>query len=590
MTERNILQVFLDHARELGKNPCFVHKEEGLWKSVSWEEAEGRVRRIAAGLQRLGVTRGDRVAIFSSTRYEWTLADLAILSLGAITVPIYQSNTSEQARFILEDAGVRFVFAENETLHDLIRAQTGVEVVLFSGRGGRTLKEIEEGPEQPDRWNRGIQGIKASDVATYVYTSGTTGNPKGAILTHGNLMGGVEACRRLFEIPVGATSLLLLPLAHILGREMQFFQIYRGFVHAYAEGIEKIGDNIREVRPYFFVGVPRIFEKVYERILSQVEGGPPTKKKIFEWAVGVGRQVSRRLQRGQPLSFGLRLKRRMATVLVFGKLHRRLGGNLAFAISGGAPLSPEIAEFFHAAGILLLEGYGLTETFAAINCNTPTAFKFGTVGRPVFGTEEKSAADGEILVRGPMVFQGYYHHPEASRESFTADGWFKTGDIGEIDENGFLRITDRKKDIIVTAGGKNISPQNIENLLKTVPFISQVMVHGDRQKYLAALITLNRDQIEERARGEGLDCHDYRVLIRHPRIRSWVEKAIEEKNRQLASFETIKRFAILEEDFSQEAGELTPTLKVRRKFVSEKYKDVLAQLYQQPQPSNENAA
>jgi len=579
-----ILHSFIKNVDRLGSQPCFRYKEEGGWRDLSWQEVERQLFAIASGLSALGVKKGDAVAIFSATRYEWVLCDLAILSLGAITVPIYQSNTAEQAAFILQDSQSKVVFVENQKLLERVRLKLPeIPAVLFTAGspGDSRVKTLNEWTSSPGGDRPPLNQVRSSDIATYVYTSGTTGNPKGVILTHGNIIAGVEACLKLFEIPGGEVSLLFLPLAHILGREIEFYQLHQGFIHAFAEGIEKVGENIAETRPYFFVAVPRIFEKVYERILAQVEAGSPLKKAIFSWASAVGREASRHLQKGEKVPTGLRLRRAVADLLVFGKLKRRLGGHLQFAVSGGAPLSREIAEFFHAAGILILEGYGLTETMAAINCNTPACFRFGSVGRPVDRGEEKIAPDGEIWVRGPMLFQGYFKRPEATREVLTSDGWFKTGDVGEIDTDGYLRITDRKKDIIVTAAGKNIAPQNIENLLKTVPFISQVMVHGDRQKYLSALITLNREQIEDFARSEGISFGDYRELVKHPRVYSHVKKAVDEKNRQLASFETIKRFAILDSDFTQETGELTPTLKVKRKVVTEKYKEILSGLYQE---------
>ncbi len=593
MPASNIVQVFLSSVDRLQGRSCLKFKKGSSWEALSWEETLHRVEKIALGLRAIGIKKGDRVAIFSGTRMEWTLCDVAILSLGAVTVPIYQSNTSDQVAYILNNSDSRVVFVENKSLLQKIQSESKIlksleKTILFSGRpdGQKdvlTLEELEKKGKSADReaWRKGIDSIEPTQIATLVYTSGTTGPPKGAILTHGNFVAEVAAVQEVFTLSDHHSSILFLPLAHIFARVMQFFQLATGFAQVYAESIDKLLDNIGEVRPDFFVSVPRIFEKIHERILQQVEAGSPLKKAIFSWSMAVGQEISRLRQQKKFVGPVLSLQGKMADLLVFGKLKARLGGKIRFAVSGGAPLSADISQFFHAAGILILEGYGLTETTAAINCNTLTDFRFGSVGKRVRGVEVKIAEDGEILVRGPVVFQGYFKNEEATREAFTKDGWFKTGDIGEIDRDGYLKITDRKKDIIVTAAGKNIAPQNIESVIKTVPFISQVMVHGDRRKYLTALVTLNRDSIEEYAREQAIRFADYKDLTRNPKVMSLVKKAIDEKNKSLASFESIKRFAILENDFSQETGELTPTLKVKRKFVTEKFKNVLDELYQE---------
>lgn len=592
MPPQNLLQVFLQSVRRFDRRPCFQFKKNDKWQTLNWKEVEERVREIAQGLVALGVKKGDAVALFSATRAEWTLCDLGILSLGAVTVPIYQSNTAQQAAYILQNSGARVVFVEGREGCQKVLSEKKVlpsleKIILISGRADGngetlTLDQLQKNGRDADgiQWRKGIDQVRSEDTATFVYTSGTTGPPKGAVLTHGNFIAEIEACGRLFDIAERDVSVLFLPLAHIFARVMQFYQIRTGFIHAYAESVDKLVDNIGEVRPSFFVAVPRIFEKIHERVHQQVEAGSPLKKAVFSWAVAVGREISLKRQQKERVGPLLGLQGGLAFLLVFKKLKQRLGGRLRYAVSGGAPLSKEISEFFHAAGILILEGYGLTETTAAINCNTQGDFRFGTVGKAIAGVEEKIASDGEILVKGPVVFKGYFKNPEATRQVLSEDGWFKTGDIGEIDPDGFLKITDRKKDIIVTAAGKNIAPQNIENLLKTVPFISQVVVHGDRRKYLSALVTLNRESIEEFARKEQIQFSEFKDLARHPRIFSLVKKAIDEKNKTLPSFESIKKFAILENDFSQENGELTPTLKVKRKFVSEKYEKILNQLYQ----------
>ncbi len=590
---QNLFQDFLKTSRRLKNRPCFQHKKNGKWSTVTWLDAEEAIKKIALGLQVLGVKKGDMVALFASTRMEWTLCDLAILSLGAVTVPIYHSNTSDQAAYIIQNSGSRFVFVENKNLHQKIQSEIPnlpqlEKIILMSGSVDPdeitfSLEQLQKLGSQghEEDWKKGIENIAPTQIATLVYTSGTTGPPKGAVLTHGNFLSELDACLQLFEITDHEISIVFLPLAHIFARVMQFFHLRVGFTQAYAESIDKLVDNIGEIKPHFFVAVPRIFEKVHERVLQQVEAGSPLKKAIFTWATAVGREISLKKQNKKWIGPVLQAQGLLASQLVFGKLRKRLGGRVRYTVSGGAPLAKDIAEFFHAAGIMIMEGYGLTETTAAINCNTLYDYKFGTVGQKIKSVEEKIAPDGEIMVRGPVVFQGYYKDAEATKQVLSEDKWFKTGDIGEFDEEGFLKITDRKKDIIVTAGGKNIAPQNIESILKQVPFISQAVVLGDRRKYLTSLITLSRESVEDYARKASIHFGDYKELTHHPKIYELIKKAIEEKNKTLASYESIKRFAILENDFSQETGELTPTLKVKRKFVGEKYRDVIDQLYQE---------
>src|SRR3989454_1711580 len=418
------------------------------------------------------------------------------------------------------------------------------------------------------------------DLATIVYTSGTTGPPKGVMQTHGNHVAAVSASKQATPVEEGWVHLLFLPLAHSFARLESFLGVAHGLTTAFAENLDKVGENLREVRPHFICSVPRVFEKVYAKILSGVEAGSPVKRKIFHWAVGVGRDVSRHQQRAQPVPSSLEWRRKLAHKLVFSKLHAALGGRLEWAVSGGAPLSRDIAEFFHAAGILLLEGDGLTETCPALTFNRRTGLRFRSVGQPLPGGELKIAPDGEILARGANVAtRGYFKQPEATKEVFEPNGWFHTGDIGRLDADGFLFITDRKKDIIVTAGGMNIAPQNIENMLKADPFISQVMVYGDRRPYPVALITVNPEELTKFAREQGILVNDPVVLVTHPKIVERIGRTVEEKNTQLQSYAKIKKFAVLPADFTLDGGELTPTLKVKRKVVAQKYQGALEELY-----------
>jgi len=401
-------------------------------------------------------------------------------------------------------------------------------------------------------------------------------------LTHGNFV--AEAKGALAICPIGEdfTGLLFLPLAHILGRVTQFFHIHVGHTQCYAESIDRLIDNIATVKPHFMVSVPRIFEKIHARTLQNVENSPPLKQHIFRWALKIGEQRSQRLLTKQPLPVCMKLKYFLAHHLVFKKLHDKMGGRIRFFISGGAPLSADLALFFHAFGFTILEGYGLTETTAGLSFNRSHFIKFGTVGQPIEdAVAVKIAGDGEICVRGKIVFKGYFNNPQATREAIDEEGWFHTGDIGEFDTDGFLKITDRKKDIIVTAGGKNIAPQSIENHMITDPFISQFIVHGDKRKFLSALVVLDRDQVLRFAKEHDIPFASYEELVTHHKLQEFIKNRIEQKNSDLASYETIKKFAILPNDFSIESGELTPTLKLKRKVIYQKYTSVLDGFYKE---------
>jgi long-chain acyl-CoA synthetase len=412
-----------------------------------------------------------------------------------------------------------------------------------------------------------------------VYTSGTTGPPKGVVQTHGNHVAALVASKASTPVQEGWVHLLFLPLAHSFARLESFLGVAHGLTTAFAENLDKLRDNLPETRPHFICSVPRVFEKVYAGVLAKAEAGSPIKKKIFHWAVGVGREVSKLQQARKPVPAGLAFKHRLAHKLVFSKLHAALGGRLRFAVSGGAPLSKEIAEFFHAAGILILEGYGLTETCPSLTFNRLDNFRFGSVGQAQPGVEVKIAPDGEILGRGANIATGYFKKPEATAEVFLPDGWFATGDIGRLDDDGFLYITDRKKDLIVTAGGMNIAPQNIENLLKGDPFISQAMVHGDRRPYPVALLTLNPEELAKFAKEQGILDTDPASLVRHPKVLERVSRIVEARSGELQSYAKIKKFSILPADFTVENGLLTPTLKVKRKVITDKHRELLDSLY-----------
>jgi len=425
-----------------------------------------------------------------------------------------------------------------------------------------------------------IDALGPDDLWSIVYTSGTTGPPKGVVLTHGSLCSECAAVSSLLQIDESDDQLIFLPLAHIFGRLLEWITVERGMTLTFAEGIQQLAANLREARPTFMGAVPRVYEKVYGKIRAGAEQAGGLKKAIFDFALRAGLSASRLRQRGEPVPLGLALKLAVADRLVFSKIRAAFGGRIKFFISGGAPLSRDIAEFFHAAGVLILEGWGLTETTAATCVNRPDRFRFGTVGPAVPGIELKIAADGEILVRGRPVMREYHHKPEATAEALDAEGWFHTGDIGVI-EDGFLRITDRKKDLIVTSVGKNVAPQILENALKAAcPLVSQVMVHGDQRPYLVALVTLNEEAAAPWARARGVAFEQPADLARNDKVRAAIQAAVDVLNGRLAPYENIRRFHLMERDFSQEAGELTPTLKVKRKFATEKYSAELARMYE----------
>ncbi len=578
---KNILEAFAKTVRELGRNPCFHFKKNdrnGVWRTMTWDGAARAVMNLARILEARGVAAGNRVAIYSSTRVEWTIADLAILFCRAVTVPIYHTLPQERISHIIADSDIRFVFVENARLKEQIErieSSSSRKLTVFCFEDEPIVRDYDV--RLADLEER-AERVLPDDVASIIYTSGTTGVPKGAVITHRNIMEEVTGTSEIFRFPPGQTGFMCLPLAHVLGRLMQF--LAGGYQVAYLEAFDKFAENCCEVRPDFIVGVPRIVEKMQERLAHRMENAPWVEKRIFNWALSVGKRAGQLHQKHIKLPLLLRVKHRIASKLVYEKINSRLGGKLKLFISGGAPLAGDHAKFFQAVGLLILEGYGLTETFAAATVNRPDDYHFGTVGKPVPGVEVKLASDGEILVHGPTVFREYLNMPEETRAAKTPDGWLKTGDVGEMSRDGFLRITDRKKDIIVTAGGENVAPQLIESLLMESRFINYCMVYGDRKKYLTALITLEPDAVRDYARRAGID-PDPSSIGSHPKIRELIASIIREKNANLANHETIKKFAIIGNAFSVETGELTPTLKVRRRYTAEKYKDVLESLYRE---------
>ena len=595
MKERTLNRMFLNRIEEGGNSVRYLVPHEGKWDPMTYREVGSAVREMASGLMALGLSRGDKVAILSGTRVEWCLADIAVILGGFVTVPIYPSSLPDQAGYILRHSGARVVFVEDGmqwnkvagVWKDLPSLST---VVLFTGPSegkDKTIdlphlrsKGIEYAAANPEDFSRRTEEIRPEDDLTLIYTSGTTGPPKGVVTRHSNYVFIVTSSLEAVAIGKGETFLQFLPLAHSLGRLEHFLTFDSMAISAFARDIQTVGEDLALVRPEIMVSVPRLYEKFYARVLAKVEEDGGLKRLIFHWAIGIGREVSRCRQHKEAVGGILALKFAVAERLVFRKIRERMGGRFRFAISGGAPLSPEIAEFLHALGVLILEGYGLTEDSTVTAVNRYDSYKFGTVGKALPGTEIRIAPDGEILVRGPHVCKEYFLDPEATREAIDSGGWLHTGDIGELDEDGFLRITDRKKDIIVTSGGKNVAPQNVENMLKNDKFVSQAFVYGDRRKYLTALLTLSCEDIVKWAELNDIPERDLVLLSRNPRVEAMMRSRVDGINRQLATFEQVKKFVLLGADFTQETGELTPTLKVKRKVVITKYGNLLDALYE----------
>ena len=594
MDMQNIPQMFFARAASRGQRPAQLVKQGGTWQALSWQAMSDNVRNIAKGLLTLGLQVGDRVALLAHSRAEWVQCDLGIMAAAGITVPVYPSLLPEQVAYILHNAEATLACVDTSAqLEKLLQVRAELpalrHIVLMEGQpphadpGIVSLQELMTqgvaAPLHTIQLDERLRGLTPDHEATYVYTSGTTGPPKGVVQTHGNHLFMVQSCGAIIVAQEGDVNLLFLPLAHSFARLEAFLGLYVGLTTAFAESIDALAENMREVRPMLVFSVPRVYEKIYARVQAAGNSGAPLKRALFQWCVGVGRQVSTLQQRRQPIPAGLRLRQRLAHQLVFKKLHHSVGGRLRYFVSGGAPLAQDITEFFHAAGMLILEGYGLTETCPALTANRYDQYKFGTVGTALPGVELRIAADGEIVARGPNIAKGYYKRPEGTAEVFLEDGWFATGDIGEIDPEGFLRITDRKKDLLVTAGGKNIAPQNLENLLKADPYISQAMVYGDRRPYLTALLTLDLDETCRYARAHGIAADTAPALAAHPQIHQLIAARVAQINQQLAAYETIKKFIIAPTDFTPESGELTPTLKVKRKVVTQMYQEQLDRLY-----------
>ena len=592
-------QLFFEAVSKYNRPNALQVKTGGTYRPISHTEVADRVRHAARGLSSLGVRRGDRVAILSENRPEWAVADFACLTIGLTDVPIYPTLPADQIAYMLKDSGAVAIFVSNKTQAEKIREIRSQLLALKTvigfddvpGLTNMSIAELEkrgaqgENAESIKTYRGDALTVKPDDLATIIYTSGTTGEPKGVMLTHDNIYGNVAASRT--AIPFGGRDVALsfLPLSHIFERMGGHYLMFAtGTSIAYAESIDAVPVNMQEVRPTLVLSVPRLYEKMFARVLESALTGGFLKKQIFFWARGVAdRWANEKLEGREPGGL-LAQQYAIAQKLVFSKLKARTGGRLRYFVSGGAPLSPDINKFFFAAGLTILEGYGLTETSPVITVNTPQNFRIGTVGKVVDGVEVRIADDGEILTRGPYVMKGYYNKPDATREAIDPDGWFHTGDIGEL-RDGFLAITDRKKDIIVTAGGKKVAPQPLENKVKTNKYVAHAVMIGDKRKFPSMLIVPNFDQLERWAAKRNIIWTDRAQLLRMPTIQAKMEKEVNEELEGAAHFEMPKKIGLLEHDFSIERGELTPTQKVKRRAIDKHYKTLIDSLYEEAERS-----
>jgi long-chain acyl-CoA synthetase len=595
MPTRTLCEIFY-HSVDTYRKPDHLRVKRGQsWGDISSEEFRRAVEELSMGLRALGVEKGDRVALLSENRPEWAYVDLATLCAAAVDVPIYPNLPPAQVLYVLSDSQAKVAFASTAAQVKKVtevraKAPHLRHVIRFDDppqEGTLSLDEVRARGREALAADREAVKRRAAEVApenlaTLIYTSGTTGDPKGVMLTHDNIVSNVHGALAAFgDFGPSDVALSFLPLCHIFERMGgHYLMLQQGVTVAYAESVEKVPANMTEVRPTLMLSVPRLYEKMYARVREKVAADSALKQRIFRWALGVGRQVFQgRVEHRNP-GVGLRARHALADRLVFAKIRERTGGRLRLFVSGGAPLAREIGEFFGAVGLIILEGYGLTETSPVIAVNRPDRMRPGSVGPPLQNVEVKIAEDGEILTRGPHVMQGYYNKPEATAEAIDHDRWFHTGDVGIIDAEGFLVITDRKKDIIVTSGGKKIAPQPIENVMKTNPLIGEIVMIGNKRNFPSALVVPNFDNLQKWAREHGVTAASAEDLVRDSRVVDLYDQTVKELTKDLAQFERIKKIALLPREFTLEAGELTPTLKVKRKVVEQKYKDVIDRLYE----------
>jgi long-chain acyl-CoA synthetase len=584
----------LEHSiQHYGSKPALAHKPKGgTYQDISYTELGESVDAFSKGLTALGVQKDDRVALLSENRPEWTITDFGSLKAGAVTVPMFSTLTAAQVGYILKDSGSKIICVSTSRQLEKVTAirdevPTLEQIIVFDRIEGECPEGVIqfEAVCELDGDGQGI-GVRnpsyasEDDIATIIYTSGTTGAPKGVMLTHANFISNLQACKSLIDISDADVLLSFLPLSHVFERlGGHYLPLISGAKVAYAESTFTVAQNMREVAPTVMLSVPRLYETMHDRILRAVQEGSSLKQKIFHWGVSVGSSVSSAIQKGKKPSAILQLQQNIADKLVFAKLKAATGGRLRFFVSGGAALPQSIAEFFHAAGILILEGYGLTETSPVISMNHPAQWKFGSVGVPVPGVEVQIAEDGEILTRGPHVMKGYFNNESATAEVIDGEGWFHTGDIGIIDEDGFVKITDRKKNIIVLSNGKNVAPQPIESVLVQSPFINQIMLVGNERKNLAALIVPNFDALKAWGAENNVATDELATLLETREVQQFIQGEIRSRLTDFADFEQVRRFTLLDKEFSQEADEMTPTLKLKRNVIIARYGEAIEEMY-----------
>jgi long-chain acyl-CoA synthetase len=601
MEPKNFIQVLRRNFVRFADAPAMMFKKQGRYRTISYRDLEGIALRVAANLIRTDLMPRDRIAILSQNRPEWAYADLGALLAGAINSAVYATSLPEEAAFILRDLEASVLFVEDAfQLKKILEIRERIPTV-------RKVYVFEENAENPDpSWiqpfsvltgrEEPVQGLRqktagiadaveGGDIMCIIYTSGTTGNPKGVVLTHDNYLRTAEIIVEGMGVDVVdrlRRNISFLPLAHAFERFAGYYlMLYLGRCIGYAESLETLAQNLREIRPHFMVAVPRVFEKIHARMTQNVRSSPLPRKMIFHWALKVGREAGRCRTLHKPLPAWLRIRRRFAEVLLFRKVKEAFGGELEFCVSGGAPLSKEIAEFFHAMDILILEGWGATEATTPSTINNPREYRFGTVGKPLPRVQVRTAEDGELEVKGPNVFKEYWRNPAETDATFTPDGYYRTGDIGVIDDQGWVTITDRKKQLIITSGGKNIAPAPIEHLLLAGRHIESAYVHGDRRHYLTALLVLDRSAVVATAKHLGVPDLPWQEMIRHPAILEKVQKEVGRANEQLPRFMQVKYFRILPEPFTIESGELTPTMKLKRGVVAARYRDLIEEMYEE---------
>ncbi len=594
---RTIAQLWRNAVAADRPGPAYLaESDDGGWGEVSWTEADERVRAYANGFLARGVRKGDNVALLARNSLDWALVDFALAQIGAVGIPVYASSSARDVGYLLLHSEAVAIVCEDaiqlakveEVSAELPALQ---HVLTYHDLEGLATHGRDYAATNPSALDDATAAIGEEDLFTIIYTSGTTGPPKGCMLSNRNYHEMATVVDRMEETYYRPDDVMLLylPLAHNYGRLMLLLGAHVGFTIAFLADPLRVAEALPQVRPTLLPSVPRVYEKVHTAVLAKFDAATGVKRRLIDWALPIGREVSRLESAGEPVPGGLRRKHRIADRLVFSKVREPFGGRLRMPGSGGAPLSKEIVEFFDAVGIRIAEGYGLTECTTAASTNRPDVYRFGSVGQPLPGFEVRIADDGEIEVRSETVFQGYYKDPEATAAVLGEDGWLSTGDIGHLDEDGFLHITDRKKDILVTAGGKNVAPQNIENELKTSKYVSQALVVGDAKPYVSALVTLDPVEIGRWAEAQGVD-GDAAALAGDDRVRTLIQDVVDEANRERSRFEQVKRFAILPRDFTMEAGEITPTLKVRRRAVQEHFAAEIDALYAEPHARPEDSA